>query len=241
MGLSVHDPFVDPLGNPLGLAKTPGLLSINPIIEYFNTPGSGVFEIDPNKYSFFRVFIVGGGAGGYGSSTVSARRAGGGGGSSISKVIPVLGKTTIRYVVGRGGYVGESSDPNGGSSEAIFGSYAMLATGGGLVYGGTGSGGDLNFKGGAGSIGAGEPGGGGGVSADGDKGDTPTNSTGGGPGAGSGANAWGSYIKSNRGTDLVGLTPGNSLGGGEGGGGGGSANSGNRYPGGVGIVRIELW
>ena len=239
MGLSVHDPFVDPLGNPLGLAKTPGLPSINPTIEYFNTPGSGIFEIDPNKYSFFRVFIVGGGAAGFGNSTVSARRAGGGGGSSISKVLPVRGKTSIAYKVGEGGF--SNSRPNGGSSQATFGSYDMLATGGGQVFGGTGSGGDLNFKGGAGSIGAGDPGGGGGVSADGDNGATPTNSTGGGPGAGSGANAFGSYIKSNRGLNLVGLTPSAFLGGGEGGGGGGSGSIDGANPGGSGIVRIELW
>lgn len=239
MGISVHDPFVDPLGNPLGLARTAGGSNINPTVIYLNTPGLGVFEIDPNKYSFFRVFIVGGGAAGFGNSTAGSRRAGGGGGSAISKVIPVRGKTSIAYKVGEGGFSNVS--PNGGSSQATFGTYDMLATGGGQVAGGTGSGGDLNFKGGTGSIGVGEPGGGGGVSADGDNGTTPTNSTGGGPGAGSGANAFGSYIKSNRGLDLVGLTPSTFLGGGEGGGGGGSSATNGTNPGGSGIVRIELW
>ena len=239
------NPLGNSLGNPLGLARSGDTRKLMPDIVYFNIPGSGDFEIDPREYSFFRVFIVGGGGAGVGAATASNRAAGSGGGSAISDIYPVRGKLKISYEVGAGG---TGPADRGQSSSANFLNVQMLATGGRFGGGtdssrGVGSGGLLNFEGGLGQSGSGaQPGGGGGVSANGDDGGSPTVSTGGAPGCGSGADALGSLLKRNRGSDLVGFPSPDSKVGGEGGGGGGtSAAASSQYAGGVGIVRIELW
>ena len=244
MGLSVHDPFVDPLGNPLGLARglpTPKpVKKLKPAIYYFSDPGPGSMTIDPAEYSFFRVFIVGGGGCGRGASAGASRMTGSGGGSSISDILPITEAVKIDYTVGAGAttYIARA-----GSSTASFLATSMVATGGSYdTNAGLGTGGLRNFRGGRGATGSSaRPGGGGGVSADGDDGTTPTSSTGGGSGSGAGADERGVTLKLNRDTDLVGSSSPDGLIGGKGGGGGNLAISDGNQDGGVGIVRIELW
>ena len=265
MGLSVHDPFVDPLGNPLGLAKVISLLSINPTIVDFINGAAGDFII-PAGFSFFRVTAVGGGAGG----TVNG--SGGGGGLSRSAIRSVVLGTAISYTAGIGG----ASGLNGGDSSASFRDVLLYATGGQYVVaasspGGFGTGGVNNFAGGAG---AGVAGGGGGGSAGpssngGDgatSGSASSNSVdGGGGGSTGGSSAGGSggggvmalggvRISTSTAINLGGtskefwgsaggqaVTTGAGNGGAWGGGAGRNSSGGSTAIGGYGGVRIELW
>ena len=161
MGLSVHDPFVDPLGNPLGLARNSSQPP-NPRTIYL--PGSGVslegtYEI-PGMTSFARFTVIGGGAGNAGSGNAG----GGGGGLARSAVMPVTKGQSLSYTAGNWGVRGQS----GGTSSLSFGSLLMSATGGRSAgSGGIGSGGEINTQGGAAIVGGG---GCGGITTDGGNG-----------------------------------------------------------------------
>ena len=152
MGLSVHDPFVDPLGNPLGLAKVLGLLSINPTIV--DLTGGFESSIDvvgdyviPSGFSFFRVTVVG--AGGAGTSIYSAT----GGGLARSAILPVKKGLVISYVAATYTVTAASTPASvGRTSSARFLDTVLQATGGQAggpgMLGGVGSGGVDNFNGG---------------------------------------------------------------------------------------------
>ena len=126
----------------------------------FTTPGTGVWTVPPGVY-LVRETVIGGGAGG--SDFGGTFSIGGGGGGGAQRLRSVVPGQQISYVVGAGG----AADQAGGTS-SIDGQ--MRATGGlpasGNVYGGTGSGGDINGTGGRGNGGnASTIGGGGGAHA----------------------------------------------------------------------------
>lgn len=271
MGLSVHDPFVDPLGNPLALPRKPGgARTINPTIVDFVNGAAGDFTI-PDGYSFYRVTVVGGGG------SASDSYSGAGGGLARSPILPAQKGLTISYVAS----IGENW-PSGiasTNSTANFGAYSLLATPGKASVPGTGSGGTDNHKGGAGIISASPnargAGGAAGPTADGQDainqttpylgdggGAGATGSTTGGGGGGGGVMASGgarfsaapnTVVPASGGIDYWGSRggsnasqPGDPVGGGGnggnwGGGGGMRSNSGRSGVGGYGGVRIELW
>lgn len=258
MGLSVHDPFIDPLGNPLGLAKVLGLLSINPTIVDFINGAAGDFII-PAGFSFFRVTAVGGGEGG------TSARSGGGGGLARTAILPCTPGLTIKYAAGVGGGFSAGATP----STVSFKNYNMVGGPASGITGGMGSGGDANFKGGDGkTISRAGGGGAAGPTSDGGNADSsPYTGDGGGPGisgstgfggsGGGGVGAPGGGMLSASpsaasvlpgvGNSIWGspgaFSPGSAAGDGGawGGGAGRRENSGNTGNGGYGGVRIELW
>lgn len=149
MGLSVHDPFVDPLGNPLGLAKVAGLLSVNPTVVDFVNGAAGDFII-PKEFSFFRVTVVGaGGSGWYSGGSFIYSYSGAGGGLARSAILPVRRGTTISYSAAPST---SYTEKNGKPSTANFLNISLIATGGqgatANAQGGMGSGGIDNYRGG---------------------------------------------------------------------------------------------
>jgi hypothetical protein len=253
----------NPFGNPLALAKKAGgAKTINPTIVDFVNGVSGDYVI-PDGYSFFRVTVVGGGASGYGSTT----RAGGGGGLARTAILPVKKGLTISYIAA-GIADANPGNQNGSSSQAIFDSRTLIATGGAtgstvVGAGGIGSGGDYNFQGGPGSAGTAAGGGGAaGPTSNGGAGNQAYSGDGGGGGANSGgddgigAGGGGVYApgganvsRSRAGTNYYWGSPGSdtlnsTLGsGGAWGGGAGcpGPNNAGTANGGYGGVRIELW
>lgn len=153
MGISVHDAFVDPLGNPLGLARVLGLLSIKPTIVDLAGGWGSVSDtvggyIIPDSFSFFRVTVVG--AGGSGTSVYSAT----GGGLARSAILPAKKGLTISYVAAAyTPYADTTASSIGRSSSARFNDVFLMATGGRAgsagTLGGAGSNGADNFNGGA--------------------------------------------------------------------------------------------
>lgn len=261
MGLSVHDPFIDPLGNPLGLARTNDsafeALLVQPTIL---TLTNGTYLIDKQKYKFFRVTTVGkGGDGSYGNGSCG----GGGGGTAQSLIIPVAGRTieiltsvvagevTASFLdvvqVGKPGGAGGLTASIGGMG--VGGAYNFKG-GDGLTYGGAGAAGTRGNGGNSSQSGT-QDGGGGGA------GNNINGSINGGGGGGVGAagmatSTGGSIITSQQPgqSNNWGQTPmpaanGYDLrGGGWGGGGGsyaGSFNSNYLNTGGFGATRVELW
>lgn len=122
--------------------------------------GSGTFNfVVPAGITKVKVTVVGGG-GGSGGSSGSEGGAGGGGGAAIEIISGLTPGGTVSVTVGGGGTAGTSSPTNGGAGgTSSFGAFCS-ATGGaaGLrsgalgslsALGGLGSGGDLNFRGGA--------------------------------------------------------------------------------------------
>lgn len=252
MGLSVHDPFVDPLGNPLGLERSGGVseyqaLLSQPMIVSILSPNTD-YPI-PKGYKFYRVTVVGkGGNGGSGTG----QKGGGGGGLARSKIIPVSGRSvTVKLSTIAGDVFAEFADylmvgragKNGGSAVAA---------------GGIGEGGDYNFKGGDGSLASG----GGAAGTMGNGGNSGVSGTldGGGGGSifssmgygGGGVGAPGQCIPDSRSTfpgysnywggTTVDSTANSSYGGQWGGGGGTVSNASTGLnTGGAGGVRIELW
>lgn len=262
MGLSVHDPFVDPLGNPLGLARNKSEGSaeafIGPSLQIITTPGSGSRVLP--KGANYRITIVGAGAAG-------AILLGGGSGAVAIKT-GVVDKDSFRiaWLIGKGGDI----DNPDGEATTLDGppGLSMVAGGGDVTKGVAPSaiGGDINYIGAARKISAGivtqlnVPGAGGFIARTGTY-------TGGGAGYAGGSGGRGGPVDSG-GDNSVAPQGGAELGlgitdptltaafsgqrgepntkGGDGGpGGGGGGASSNNAPmagnGGVGMVRIELW
>lgn len=260
MGLSVHDPFIDPLGNPLGLQRDNSKI-INPTV--IDVRASSELKL-PKEFSFFRVTVVGsGGKGGNGNTGVGG--GGGGGGFSRSPVLKISDFSSV------------SVARLANAFSATFGNWTLTATDGAagaypavIAPGGVGSGGVENNSGGIGTStqaggGAGGPtstGGGGGNPYTGDGGGggapAPNGSTGGGGGGGVGAAGGYTFYGSGNNTTrnggagkaIFGSRGGNGYlsaeggagaGGDWGGGGGGGSTYVNGSTGGPGGVRIELW
>ena len=255
----------NPLGNPLGLAKVLGVLSINPTIVDFINGASGDFVI-PDGFSFFRVTVVGaGGSGFYRDGTFVYFYSGAGGGLARSAILPIKKGTLISYVAAP---MVTYSDPSGSGqpSTAKFLDVSLVATGGqgatSSARGGMGSGGVVNYRGGnvesassnsgagaagtnsngADSVAAGTGKQVAGLNSAGDAGGSGAaqdqNPMGGGGwmGVGQGMPASGSYYAGGGPIgDLASRNAKGSSGGGWGGGGAG------RGAGGYGGVRIELW
>lgn len=227
MGLSVHDPFVDPLGNPLGLARSSGsgyeALLNDPVIIDFNSNSrlTGTWLV-PKDYKFIRVSAVGAGGGGRG----------GGGGFTQTKILKVKPGMTVEYSTAPL----SSALGSGTNTTASVLDYALLATGGGASVSGSAGGG------------AGGPRGNGGDGGYGQNANGQASYTGGGGGGNittNGSYSGGGGVGASGGTAQVGVgggantgwgSPGVGTAGGNWGGGGGFNGTG-----GAGGVRIELW
>ncbi|SDQ71705.1 hypothetical protein SAMN04490192_2865 [Pseudomonas lundensis] len=104
MGLSVHDPFVDPLGNPLGLARQNlPLLNAAPYLVIDFT-SSAVVNV-PTAYKKARFTIIGSGGDGQGAAD---GRGGQGGSSAVSEKIPIKGILDFTFVGGATGSAASS-------------------------------------------------------------------------------------------------------------------------------------
>lgn len=245
-----------PLGNPLGLKRGGSgdyerLLNDPTIVDFVGaaTAVSGIYTIPP-QFKFFRVTVVGAGSGGNTAGGIGA-----GGGCSQTKILPTNGRSIdINYVAAR---TSPAQTIAVGNSSADFLNYSMSAGGAGLgtTYG-TATGGDFNFRGGAGRAGGGGAGGPRGNGGDGASALDSLGANGSGGGGGGGACGNSAYAAGGGGGVFApgaGVTPGrpettlsNSgstwgspggpVGGGQWGGGGGYNGTG-----GAGGVRIELW
>lgn len=158
MGLSVHDHFVDPLGNPLGLARR-GEAGKPPMVIYQESIGTISLPIG---YSKLRVTLVGlGGQGGAGTADTNdylcAGAGGGCGGIAQSSILAVLSKE-LRFsrsgnvLLVEYGSLSMSATPGVAGGNGVTGSPAgsIGAVGG---AGGIGSGGAINLQGASGKPG----------------------------------------------------------------------------------------
>jgi hypothetical protein len=112
------------------------------------TAGGGMLT-PPANAKYMRVAVIGGGGGGQVSGATNAMSGygGGGGGCAATKIIPAA---VINYTVGAGGVggIGAGTVANGKNSTASFAGYSLVGGAGVPRFGGVGSGGDYNFKGG---------------------------------------------------------------------------------------------
>lgn len=161
MGLSVHDPFVDPLGNPLGLARSSESKLAPVVIDIPGAPQGGgtVTGIlrGATKYRTYRVTAVGAGGRGH-------YPGGGGGGAAATDILPTNGFIDISYAIGANG------NESGVAAVSVAG-YSLRglsgknATNNSAGAGGSATGGFTNFSGGAGGFGSSGYGGSGGGGA----------------------------------------------------------------------------
>ena len=142
----------NPLGNPLGLARTSGASDVPEPLVVDITSGTGEYIV-PVGYRFMRVTAVGAGSSGafYGSLPR------GGGGGSVGKTVPIPinnRAVVVAYEVGEGGVpTTNGSIANGGDTKVEFLDYKIVAGGGksvsvGKAIGGTATGADYNYSGG---------------------------------------------------------------------------------------------
>lgn len=246
--MSLGDPLGNPLGNPLGLMRVAKAAIAKKIVDidcsprgYATSLASFNFPI-PDGYKKLRVTIIGKGGNGFFTTSSTIGAGGGGGGCAVSPVIninfPLInvsmdGAGTLRVLISSGAVLDMSATSGGG---AVAGSS-------GFGVGGTGIGGEFNFKGGDGaaydnSIAGG---GGGGATPDGNGANAVAGSGVGGD-SGSGPNTCGKGGRSaTSGSSTGAFTPAGF------GGGGGARTSVSTSGGfesvlgGPGLVRLELW
>lgn len=141
MGLSVHDPFVDPLGNPLGLVQggATALVFTGPALHIITSPGSGSLVVPKGAKNYRIVAIGGGGAG--------SNLAGGGSGAVAIKSGSIDKENfKISWVIGEAATVGEPQ----GSPTTVSGPGMSLVANGGFPstsWIAQASGGDVNYDG----------------------------------------------------------------------------------------------
>lgn len=126
MGLSVHDPFVDPLGNPLGLklaGAEPGRF-LGPCLIIVTAEGPGSFVI-PKGTTGYRIIAVGAGAAG------TTSYSGGSGAVAIRHGTVDKNNIKISWSVGKGG---DGISP-GGEQTVVTGPDFQLIAGGGVAAG----------------------------------------------------------------------------------------------------------
>ena len=149
----------NPLGNPLGLARS-GVPSLAPeplVVDI--TSGAGEYVV-PAGYRFVRIIAVGAGSSGVYYNSLGK----GGGGGAVAKTLPIPlnGRpVTISYEIGMGGVpVANGFMAPGGDTLVKFLGYDIVAGGGrfggtAVGIGGTATGGDFNYAGsGAGQSGS---------------------------------------------------------------------------------------
>ena len=127
-------------------------------IQTFTSSGT---YTKPSGITKIRVYVTGGGGGGGGTSNSGYNYqsgTGGGAGGTAIKLLDATSITTVTVTIGSGG-VGSSNAAGTNGSTSSFGSHATATGGTGgvkpgafnyAVPGGSGSGGDINLRGGAG-------------------------------------------------------------------------------------------
>ena len=255
MGLSVHDPFVDPLGNPLGLVQggATALVFTGPALHIITSPGSGSLVV-PKGAKNYRIVAIGGGAAGTSLS--------GGGSGAVAIKSGSIDKENfkISWVIGN---AANAIAPSGTPTTVSGPGISLVAPGGfpSNYESAIASGGDVNYAGMRG-YGNGETVPNATTTPAAGSGNAPTTLNGGGSGyaGGKGGNGLSSAYNGGASTPVVGVgelglgfaplataltafSGGNYVSGvksgdgGIGGGGGGRPNG----LGGIGMVRIELW
>ncbi|WP_459213855.1 glycine-rich domain-containing protein, partial [Pseudomonas lactis] len=133
MGLSVHDPFIDPLGNPLGLARESGAGAslISRGEQIWTVPGTYEWVVPKGVKSICAVAIGGGGG-----RNITSSRTGGGGATGYANNIAVSPGQIITVVVGAAGINGSSTTATaGGDSYLAIELTKFVEAPGGRIYG----------------------------------------------------------------------------------------------------------
>lgn len=135
-------------------------LNPTPSIQVFTSSGTWT----NTGFKFVKATVIAGGGGGGGSHNSNDRVGGGGGGGGCAiKIVDVSALSTVAVTVGAAGTAGTSTGDGGDGGSSSFGAHCSATGGtGGLdgdsanngssAAGGTGTGGDINLTGGAGSF-----------------------------------------------------------------------------------------